>query len=219
MALLAGHPSASYGSADTVSQPIVTPTGTEANTADERTVAYDTELIARSRRGDLDAFSLLTVRYQDVAFRVAFSVTADQHDAEDAVQEGFIRAFRALDRFRDGLPFRPWLLKIVLNEARGRRRVRARGLRLSLRVGSFHQEELDTDPMDSVLLHERGELLAAAIAKLGPEHRRVIYCRYFLDLDEAETAVVLGCPRGTVKSRLSRAIGQLRTILAPENAA
>jgi RNA polymerase sigma factor (sigma-70 family) len=173
----------------------------------------DGDLIGKSRGGDLDAFSRLVLRYQDSVFRVALSVTGDRHDAEEAAQEAFIRAFRALDRFRDDLPFRPWLLKIVLNEARGRRRARARSFRLALRAESRHREAFDPDPLDQVLIDERDDVLGAAISRLRVDHRRVIFARYVLDLDEAETALLLGCPRGTVKSRLSRAIAQLRQII------
>lgn len=180
-------------------------------------IQLDAELIVRSRAGDLDAFSRLTVRYQDIAFRVALSVTGNTHDAEDAAQEGFIHAFRALERFRTGAPFRPWILKIVLNEARGRRRVQARASAFRGRLGPDH-EEFEPDPMDQVLLQEKSDVIAGALRRLGSDHRRVIYYRYFLDLSEEEMAEALGCPRGTVKSRLSRAIARLRDVMgeAPE---
>ncbi len=178
------------------------------------TILVDDELIRAALHGDLDAFARLTVRYQDAAFRVAWSVTGNPHDAEDAAQEGFIRAYRALDRFRLGSPFRPWLMKIILNEARGRRRSRGRSDRLSARLGILHLEELETDPMDQILLREDSDTLAQAIRRLSSQHRGVIYLRYFLDLTEAETADVLDVPRGTVKSRLSRALDQLRAIMS-----
>jgi RNA polymerase sigma-70 factor (ECF subfamily) len=173
----------------------------------------DPELVERARAGDLDAFSVLTERHQDFGFRVALAVTGNAADAEDATQEGFVRAFRALDRFRQGAPFRPWLLKIVLNEARGRRRSRVRSDALGRRIGGL-PEDFDVDPMDHVLMQERSEAMAAALRQLQPDHRVVIYLRYFLDLSEDEMAVALDRPRGTVKSRLSRAMGQLRIVVA-----
>jgi RNA polymerase sigma factor (sigma-70 family) len=173
----------------------------------------DPELVERARAGDLDAFSVLTERYQDFGFRVALAVTGNPADAEDATQEGFVRAFRALDRFREGAPFRPWLLKIVLNEARGRRRYRVRSDALGRRIGGL-PEEFDVDPMDHVLIQERSEAMAAALRLLQPDHRVVIYLRYFLDLSEDEMAIALDRPRGTVKSRLSRAMSQLRIVVS-----
>jgi RNA polymerase sigma factor (sigma-70 family) len=173
----------------------------------------DAELVELARAGDLDAFSRLTERYQDFAFRVALSVTGNAADAEDATQEGFVRAFRALDRFRAGAPFRPWVLKIVLNEARGRRRVGFRSQALGRRLLG-EREELEADPMDHVLLQERRGAMATALRELQPDHRRVIYYRYFLDLSEEEMADALDCPRGTVKSRLSRALARLRQIVS-----
>ena len=83
---------------------------------DERT------LVVRAKRGDTTAYEELVRRYQGIAFRVALVAAGDAGDAEEAVQDGFVKAFRALARFRDDAPFRPWVLRIVTNEARNRRR-------------------------------------------------------------------------------------------------
>jgi DNA-directed RNA polymerase specialized sigma24 family protein len=144
------------------------------------------ELVERARGGDARAYETLVRTYQDLAFRTAYVIAGGSADAEDAAQEGFVKAWYALPRFRAGAPFRPWLLAIVANEARNRRRSGRR------------QDDL---------------ALLAAVGRLGEADRQVIACRYFLELSEAEMAATLGCRRGTVKSRLSRALYRLRAAL------
>src|SRR6266480_4580271 len=90
----------------------------------ESAAALESDLITRTKRGDDAAYAGLLRLHEQVSFRLAYQVTGDRDEAVDAVQEAYIRAFRAIDRFRDGAPFRPWLLKIVLNESRWRRRSR-----------------------------------------------------------------------------------------------
>ncbi len=171
----------------------------------------DTELVERAKRGELDAYEELVHRYQGIAFRTAYVVTRSAPDAEEAAQDGFVKAFRALGRFRSGAPFRPWLLEIVGNEARNRRRSGGRRERLVLRVAAESPSGgAAPSPEATVLSAEQRAVLLEAVNELREEDRQVIGCRYFLDLSEEETAAVLGWPRGTVKSRLSRALGRLR---------
>jgi len=129
-------------------------------------------------------------------------------DAEDVVQDSFVKAFGALHRFRGGAPFRPWLLKIVVNETRNVARGRRRRLALELRVGA--EPERLVDPEQVVLDELRRDALLAAVRSLPGKDQLVLACRFFLDLGEEETARVLGWPRGSVKSRTSRALGRLR---------
>ncbi len=154
-------------------------------------------------------------RYQTLAFRVAFVLLADVAEAEDAAQEAFLKAWQALPRFRAGAPLRPWLLQIVANEARNRRGAAARRGRLALRAAEAIPVAADPPtPEGEALAGERRAALLAALNALRPEERLVIAHRYLFDLSEAETAAALGCPRGTVKSRLSRALARLRARLA-----
>jgi RNA polymerase sigma factor (sigma-70 family) len=155
----------------------------------------------------------LVRRHQALAFRAAYLITGDAADAEDAAQEGFIKAYYHLSRFRPGAPFRPWLLTIVANEARNRRSATARRLDLVARAGAQGGEAEEPSPERSLLAGERRAQLLAALNRLREEERLAVTCRYFLDLSEAEMAATLGCPRGTVKSRLSRALGHLRGVL------
>src|SRR5438046_8705500 len=96
--------------------------------------AADPDLRTRAQRGDAAAYEEIVQRYQQIAFRTAYVVTGSAADAEDAAQEAFVKAFRALDRFRAGAALRPWLLRIVANEARNRVRSSGRRHHLELRL-------------------------------------------------------------------------------------
>lgn len=171
-------------------------------------------MIERAQRGDAGAYEELVRRYQDVAFRAAFLVTGAAAEAEDAAQEGFVKAWSALHRFRPAAPFRPWLLRIVANEARNRRVAAGRRATLGLRARERHPAGDAAPSPEAVMLHaERRAALLRAMSALREDDRLVIAYRYFFDLSEAEMATALGCARGTVKSRLSRALGRLRAAL------
>jgi RNA polymerase sigma-70 factor (ECF subfamily) len=170
--------------------------------------------IARSRAGDLDAYEALVARYTASAHRTAALLGAGS-DAEDIVQDAFVKAFQGLAGFRDGEPFRPWLLRIVANETRNLGRANGRRVRLACRVAAATVEaDPDADPAVATMAAERRAAVLAAVNALPERDRLVVTCRYFLDLSEAETATVLGWARGTVKSRLSRALTKLRAMLA-----
>src|SRR3954467_3817343 len=94
----------------------------------------ETELVERARRGDLRAWETIVRTYQGIAFRTAYVLTGSAADAEEAAQDGFVKAYRALGRFRRGAPLRPWLLEVVGNEARNRRRSAGRRDRLAMRA-------------------------------------------------------------------------------------
>jgi RNA polymerase sigma-70 factor (ECF subfamily) len=169
-------------------------------------------LVERARRGDPAAFEALVLAYQTIAFRTAFVIAGDAADAEEAAQDAFVKAHRALGRFRAGEPFRPWLLTIVANEARNRRRARGRRVALSLRAGA-EPGAAGEDPEAAALATERRERLLDAVEALREDDRDVLACRYFLDLSEEETAAALGIARGTVKSRTHRALARLQEAL------
>jgi RNA polymerase sigma factor (sigma-70 family) len=171
----------------------------------------ESDLVERARRGDVDAYRQVMELHQGIAFRMAYLVSGDAGDAEDAVQDGFTKAWYALGRFRPGAPFRPWLLEIVCNEARNRRRSAGRRAKLALRTAAESRPgEAAPSPEAAVLDGERRQELLDAVEELREEERLVVSCRYFLDLSEAETATTLGIPAGTVKSRLARALEHLR---------
>ncbi|HEX9822871.1 MAG TPA: sigma-70 family RNA polymerase sigma factor [Actinomycetota bacterium] len=170
----------------------------------------DEDLIDRAQAGDVDAYEELVRRYRDVAVRTAY-VVAGAADAEDAAQEAFVKAYGALGRFRREAPFRPWLLRIVANEARNRRRSAGRRAALALRAESSRPSgDAAPSPEVAAVEHEDRRELVEALNDMSEEDRLVIAYRFFLDLPEAEMADALGVPRGTVKSRLSRALARLR---------
>ena len=174
-------------------------------------------LVARAKRGDAAAYEELVRMHQDIAFRTACVIARNAADAEEAAQDGFVKAYRALGRFRDGAPFRPWLLRIVANEARNRRRSEARQVRLWARAA---EEEVSggaaPSPEATVVSAERRAELLAALDGLRDDDRAVLACRYLVGLSELETAAALGLRRGTVKSRTARALSRLRDAVGGE---
>jgi RNA polymerase sigma-70 factor (ECF subfamily) len=178
----------------------------------------DIELVERAKRGDVAAYEVLVCRYQEVAFRAAYVMMRDPEAAKDAAQSGFIKAYYALHRFRAGAPFRPWLLKIVANEARNQARSASRRTGRELRLAEGRpRDDAAPSPEEAALVAFKRDALLAAVNALEEQARQVIACRYFLDLSEEETANALGCARGTVKSRLSRALDRLRQMLGDES--
>jgi RNA polymerase sigma-70 factor (ECF subfamily) len=168
-------------------------------------------LVAKAKGGDQRAYAELLTRHQSLAFRAAYLVTGSAADAEDATQEAFVKAWLALARFRPGAPFRPWLVQIAVNEARNRRRAAGRraGLALRLNPSLARPDSVPSAESEALAGEERAQL-AAAVARLREDDQLIIAARYFLELSEAETAIALRLRRGTVKSRLSRALGRLQ---------
>jgi RNA polymerase sigma factor (sigma-70 family) len=178
----------------------------------------ETELVARAKRGDATAYEELVRAHQAIAFRTAYLLAGNEADAQEAAQDGFLKAYRALGRFRPGAPFRPWLLRIVANEARNRRRSAGRRQALALRAAADAAPgDAAPSPEAALVSAERRRELLAAVERLGDDHRLVLECRFFLALSEEETAAALGVRRGTVKSRLSRALDRLRAELGEEH--
>jgi RNA polymerase sigma-70 factor (ECF subfamily) len=171
----------------------------------------DEALVARAKDGDADAFGELVTRYRELAFRVAW-VVAPGGEAEDAVQEALVKAWFALARFREGAPFRPWLCRIVANEARNRVRSARRRDALALRDAGATPRV--PPPDDAAVAREDAELLVAAMNRLKPDDRLVVAFRWLFEMSESEMADALDVPPGTVKSRLSRAMTRLRDALA-----
>ena len=171
------------------------------------------ELVRLARAGDARAFEELVRPHWETAVRLAYLITGSRSDAEDVAQEALVKAWRALGRFRSSRPLRPWLLRIVANEARNRRRASGRRVRLELRAAV---EQLSggaaPSPETIAVAADESRRVLAELDELPEQARLVLGCRYLLDLSEAETAAALGIRPGTVKSRTSRALEALREL-------
>lgn len=170
----------------------------------------DEGLVERARRGDVDAYTEIVTRYQSLAQRTAYVITRDAAAAEDAAQEAFVKAYRALGSFRPGAPLRPWLLRIVANEAINRAKSASRHRTVELSLVEARAGDPEGSPEAHALASERREIVVRALNELSEDDRTVIAYRWFFDLSEGEMSEALGIARGTVKSRLSRAMARLR---------
>lgn len=183
----------------------------------------DAELIARVLAGDRDAYEPLVLRYQDRIFSVVRRMVANREDARDLTQDAFVSAYRALDAFRSESSFHTWLFRIAANTVISFRRKRR-----PVAVVSIGANDLDAapdaavDPPDSrpgpaeaAEASERRQTVLAAVGRLVPEFRDAIALRDFQGCSYGEMADILGCPVGTVKSRIHRARLALREQLVP----
>ena len=171
----------------------------------------ETEIVLRARRGEGAAWEMVVHLHQEAVFRYAYLMLGDSVEAEDVAQETFVRAFRAFHRFDASRPLRPWLAQIARNLARNRWRSLKRSLRAQERWKDELRMETARGRSEAV---DNAQLAAAELRKavrgLRDRDRQVIYLRFFLSLSVEETGMALALPVGTVKSRLSRALGRLR---------
>lgn len=160
----------------------------------------------------MDAYARLVRACEPAARRLGMLLAGD--DGDDAVQDALVKGWHRLGGYRGDAPFRSWLLRIVANEARNRRRSDGRRAAREQRVAGLR---LSPSAESTVLDEERRRALAAAVDALPSKVRDVVVCRHLLELSESETAAVLGLPSGTVKSRLSRGLDRLRGALEEEH--
>jgi RNA polymerase sigma-70 factor (ECF subfamily) len=159
----------------------------------------------------VDAYAALVRASEPAARRLSMLLCGA--DGDDAVQDAIVKGWYALDRYREEAPFRSWLLRIVANEARNRRRSAGRRAARELRSAELRHEP---SAESAAMTGERRAALLAAVDALPSKLRDAIVCRHLLELSESETADVLGLPAGTVKSRLSRGLDRLRAALDEE---
>ncbi len=172
----------------------------------------DANTAARAWAGDEAAWDALVREHQQDAFRLAYLYLGDAVEAEDVSQEAFVRAFRSLHRFDPTRPFRPWLLTIVANLARNRRRSLGRYLAAWRRLAQSTSDRAAPRRDDP----GRSQALWQAVRRLSQQDQEIIYLRYYLELPESEAASVLAIAPGTVKSRLHRALSRLREVARRE---
>jgi RNA polymerase sigma-70 factor (ECF subfamily) len=186
----------------------------------------DSDLLERARQGDSAAFPLLIRRYDRYLYRVARSVLQSGEEAEDVIQETFIRAYRGLGDFRGNATLRTWLTRITLNEALRRRKqqpstVNLDALQKAQERGSHSADSRsltaqDNDPERAAAQHEIRNMLEKAIDDLPAAFRTVFIMRDVEDLSIKDVAEVLGLRVETVKTRLHRARRMLRESLGEQ---
>jgi RNA polymerase sigma-70 factor (ECF subfamily) len=170
------------------------------------------ELLDRAREGDERAFGRLLERHHERAYRTAFAILADPAVADEAAQEAFVRAWRGLPRFRGQATFATWLTRLVVNVARDHlRREKPRMLLAQALLATVRLSRTDAFKV----VDDRDEV-RWALRRLAPSLREVVGLRYGLELSTREVAEVLGCPEGTVKSRLHAALRALEDTLRHE---
>ena len=175
----------------------------------------DEELVALARAGDAGAFDELVARHQSAAFRAAMSALRNPHDAEEAAQDAFVRAWANLVRFRGDASFRTWLLTIVWNVAMSRRRSMAPWFRRAVPLDAAAEvPERSAGPHGEASFHETRALVVTAIEGLSPKLRDVLLLAQSGDYGYGEIAVMLSIPVGTVKWRVSEARKQVKTWIA-----
>ena len=175
----------------------------------------DAELCARICGGDKSAFEPLMRRYNRTLFRTARAILRDDAEAEEAVQDAYLQAYRTLADFRGEAKLSTWLVRIAANEALVRRRKQARRGVLAPVVGLDHAAQARTPdgPRDQAERRELGRLIEARIDALPDLFRSVFVLRAVEELSVEETAAALGIPPATVRSRFFRARGRLRAAL------
>ena len=176
----------------------------------------EAELVARAKQGDHDAYEALMREHERAAFRTAYVIVGSATDAEDVAQEAFVKAYRALGRFRTGSPFRPWLLRIVGNEARNHRRGSGRREFHQGRAAALQPVASESGADAELLRREERRRLLAAVDALPDGERVAVVARYFAGLSDVEIGAALGLPRAAVKMRAWRGLQRLRRELGDE---
>lgn len=191
-------------------------------TPETQEIHPDVALVARAREGDVQAFEKLVKQYDRQVFRIAQHITQNREDAEDVVQDAFLKAYEKLDQFQGNSKFYTWLVRIAVNESLMRLRRRRTGKMVSIdedvetEEGSMPRDLADWSPDPEQLYgqSELADILRKTIQGLPPGFRIVFVLRDVEGLSTEETAETLGLSVPAVKSRLLRARLQLRERLS-----
>lgn len=170
----------------------------------------DTALVRRVLAGDTGAYGALVARYRDRLFRYATRVLGDSADAEEALQDSFVRAFRALRRCEDPTRFGAWLFRILVNRCRTIGSQRGRRQRVFLTTGAIPEPGVP-HPEDRAAWREAIEW---ALAQIGTDYREAFVMKHVEELSYEEMAEATGVGISALKMRVKRACDQLRTLLA-----
>ena len=189
-------------------------------TAESSTAGIDDELeiLALARQGDAQAFSQLMRKYEGKIFRLAQHITQNREDAEDVLQETFLKAYEHLEQFKGDSKFYTWVVRIAVNQALMKLRKRKTDRSVSMDEGIDTGEDIvvreiaawDENPEQKYSREELAEILDSAVQSLAPPYRTVFVLRDIEELSTEETAEALELSIPAVKSRLLRARLQLR---------
>ncbi len=174
-------------------------------------IDVDQQLIERVQKGDKQAFDMLVVKYQSRVMSIVSRLVRDHHEAQDIVQEAFIKAYRALPRFRGDSAFYTWLYRIAVNTAKNHlvskgRRPAIEGVELEeAEVVGIPSLQDDESPERQLLRDELEQVIYGAINKLPDDLKTAITLREFEGLSYEDISKVMDCPVGTVRSRIFRA--------------
>jgi len=179
----------------------------------------DEVLVSRAKNGDYASFEQLFLRHRVLVYRFAYQMTQKRDDAEDIVQEVFVRAYQNLDRYRDEARFTTWLLRIATNLGTDRARMSTRRHALAQqeydRGLAWMTQESNEDPVENLDSDRRRDILKKALKALPDHHRNVIILRDIEERDYQEMADILGCTVGGAKLRVLRARRALRDRALP----
>jgi RNA polymerase sigma-70 factor, ECF subfamily len=179
----------------------------------------DEALVKRARDGDFSAFETLFERHRTLVYRFAYQMAPRRDDAEDIVQEAFVRAYQNLHRYRDEAKFTTWLLRIVTNLCTDQARMSQRRVALEQQEASgalmwMTSGEIE-DPVDNLEEDRRRSALRRALNALPVHHRTVIVLRDIEEREYSDIAAILGCTVGGAKLRVLRARRALKERIAP----
>jgi RNA polymerase sigma-70 factor (ECF subfamily) len=179
----------------------------------------DRSLVERVTSGDRDAFRRIVESESPTVFRTCYRILGTVSEAEDAAQETFVIAYRAIDTYRGEGAVGAWLARIAARQAFRRLSQRREAISLDVAVDTTRNTSTDTDPLGQALAAERQAAVRIAVAALPEPYREVVALRFFGELSLAEIAVVTERPLGTVKTHLRRGLLRLREALGEEAAA
>jgi RNA polymerase sigma-70 factor, ECF subfamily len=185
-------------------------TGTPVPSEEEQ--ALERDALRLAQEGDQQAFGSLVVRYQQACFRAAYLIVRDEMEAQDVAQEAFVRAYKALSTFDASRALKPWLLRITTNLALNSIRSSGRRAATTDRLQREGQRSA-ASPEPEAERRDEAQRVWRAVGTLSRDDQELIYLRYFLDNSEEQLATAIGRPRGTVKSRLHRALRRLRQVI------
>ena len=181
----------------------------------------DGDLVFKAQQGDLQAFDQLVERYHGKIYGLTYNMTSNREDAEDLVQEVFVKAFNALPRFKGNSSFYTWVYRIAVNKTINYRKKRNRKRALSLDQfdqeiktdDTYHDLTAKGSPLRNLSLTELQKKLNEALQSLSEKHRTVVVMHDMQGIPHEEIAKVVGASVGTIRSRLFYARRQMQTEL------